>query len=158
MSTDTTILSDLIAILSPALPYLSGISEKAGDGLIHKIGADGWDRAKKVLALLRPKIDKDPEAQEAVQHLLNEPNSQGCKALLRMQLKKMLENDPQLAKEIALLIRSDSGTSKKIATTKVDTINTPGSNNTVQVGTGNISIGQGRDIKIETSATDGSGE
>lgn len=150
--------SALIAFLSPVLPFLSGISEKAADGLMHKMGADGWDRAKKVSALLRPKINNDPEAQEAVQHLINEPNSQGCKASLRMQLKKILKNDPQLAREIALLIGGDSDTPTRIATTKVDTINTPDSNNTVQVGTGNISIGEGRDIKIETSATDGSGE
>ena len=37
----------LIALISPALPFLYNVSEKTADGMIHKMGADTWDRTKK---------------------------------------------------------------------------------------------------------------
>ena len=147
----------LINLISPILLRMPKFSEKAVDGLIHKIGADGWDLSKdlskKAFTLLHPRIDNDPEVKEAVQLFVDEPNSKASKALLGKQLKKILENDESLARELALLIRSDSDMHKTISTIEVDTIKSSGNHNPVQVGTGNISnisIGQGRDITIQT--------
>jgi hypothetical protein len=137
----------LINFLSPALPLLLGVGEKTADGFIHKMGSDGWDLAKKVLALLRPQIDSDPEAQEAVQLFIDEPNGKASRVLLRNKFAEILENNKKLAKKIFYLIESDSDSFTNI---KVDKIRSSGNKKTMKVrGNNNIVIGQGKDINIQ---------
>ena len=147
-------VADLISFVSPALPLLLGVSEKTADGFIHKMGSDAWDRAKKILCLLRPHIEDDPKAQKALQRFIDEPNSKTSQILLGDKFAAILENNKQLAKEIVFLMKSDSNIPKIVSNIKADTIRSSGSRNTIQVGTDNISIGQGRDITIQTSAKD----
>lgn len=132
----------LIALISPALPFLYNVSEKTADGMIHKMGADTWDRVKKILTKLRPYLINNSNAQEAIQIFIDEPNSLSSKVLLRNQLEKILEDNKQLAREIIPLIKIDSDT------IKTNTIKSSGSYNTIQKGDRNISIGKGRDITI----------
>lgn len=147
-------VATLITFLSPVLPFLLGVGEKTADGFIHKMGADAWDRAKKILFLLRPQIDQDPEAKEVVELFIDEPNSKASRILLRKKFTEILKNNKQLAQEIFFLMGSDPDIPKIVSNIKADTIKSSGSRNTIQVGTDNISIGQGRDIKIQTSAKD----
>ena len=132
----------LIALISPALPFLYNVSEKTADGMIHKMGADTWDRTKKILTKLRPYLINNSNAQEAIQIFIDEPNNLSSKVLLRNQLEKILEDNKQLAREIAPLIKRSSNTIETI------TIESSGSYNTIQKGDKNISIGRGRDITI----------
>lgn len=116
----------LLALISPALPVLSNLSEKSADGMIHKMGADTWDRAKKILTKLKPNLINNSDAQEAVQIFIDDPNNLASKFLLRNQFKKILEDNKQLAREIAPLIKIDSDT------IKTNTIETSASYNTIQ--------------------------
>lgn len=44
---------------------------------------------------------------------------------------------------------SNSDRSEILSNIKIDTIRFSGNRNTIQIGTNNISVGQGRDIKIQ---------
>ena len=97
---------------------------------------------KKILTKLRPYLINNSNAQEAIQIFIDEPNNLSSKVLLRNQLEKILEDNKQLAREIAPLIKRSSNTIETI------TIESSGSYNTIQKGDKNISIGRGRDITI----------
>ncbi len=115
------------------------------------MGADAWDRAKKILSLLRPQINDDPKAKEAVELFIDEPNSKASGVLLRNKFTEILERNEQLTKEIVFIMESNPEIPKTGFNIKTNTIKSSGSRNTIQIGTDNISIGQGRDIQIHTS-------
>jgi hypothetical protein len=106
MPIDVALLSSaLTTFLAPLLPYLVKGGEKAAEEVGGKVAEAGMDLAKRIWGKLRPAVESKPAAQEAVQDVAREPDQEDPRAALRLQLKKLLEQDPTLAQELASLLQ-----------------------------------------------------
>lgn len=99
-----TIATTLTAMLTPCLPTLLGVANKLGDGALQKIGEDALERAKQLWGKLSGAIAAKPIAQEAATDLAQAPDDPDLQAAFRVQLKKLLEADPNLKAEIVQLL------------------------------------------------------
>jgi hypothetical protein len=98
---DPKLLADtLTTFLAPAMPFLV----KGGEDLVKqagkKLGEGGLDLAKKLWQKLRPKTEENPVAQKATKEIAAAPDDDDARAMLRLQLRKILEADPSLAAEL----------------------------------------------------------
>ena len=100
----------LTNLLSPILPFLIKGGEEAAKEAGKQFGVDAWEKAKAVWGKLNPKIEAKEAAKEAVEDLARTPEDQDLQTALRVQLKKLLEKDELLAKEILQIINKDSST------------------------------------------------
>ncbi len=103
MNDISQLTSQLAQFLAPFLPYLLKMGEKAAEEAGKKLGAEAWERAKALWGRLRPKVESKPAAREAVEDAAAAPQDEDALAALRLQLKKLLAEDPALATEIARL-------------------------------------------------------
>jgi hypothetical protein len=104
---DLKLLADtLTTFLAPAMPALvSGGGElvkEAGE----KLGKDGPEMLKELWAKLRPKVAEKSSADEAVHDVVKAPEDVDAQAVLRVQLRKILEADSSLAAEIAQILEA----------------------------------------------------
>lgn len=95
-----TLTQALVALLSPLLPFLIKAGEKSVEEIGKKIGESAWNLAKRVWSRLAPKINTNPAAKEAVSDLINNPKDDDYLATFRVQVRKILESNPDLAKEL----------------------------------------------------------
>jgi len=101
---DTAALAqNVVAFLAPFLPYLVKAGEGAAKEAGKKFTGEAWERAQGLWNKLRPKVEEKPAAQEVVQDLAKDPNDRDLQAALRVQLKKLLSEDQDLAQEISAL-------------------------------------------------------
>ncbi len=91
---------DVALFLTPFLPYLLKAGEKAAEEAGKELGGDAWERAKGLWSRLRPQIEAKPSAQEAVTDAAAAPHDEDAQAALRLQLKKLLAESEELAREI----------------------------------------------------------
>lgn len=96
----------LTRFLAPFLPFLLKLGNKAAETAAGKFGEDAWTRAKAVWAKLQPKVEAKAAAQEAVADVAESPEDEDYQTALRVQLKKLLENDAALAAAIAQIMQS----------------------------------------------------
>lgn len=102
METDIALIAkDVAAFLVPALPYLVRAGDKAVEEVGKKIGGEAMDYAKRLWARLRPKAESTQALQAAISDAAAAPEDEDAQAQLRLQLKKLLADDEQLAKELA---------------------------------------------------------
>jgi hypothetical protein len=94
----------LVTYLAPFLPYLVKAGDKAVEEAGKLFGASAWERAKSLWAKLTPKIEAKPAAKEAVQDAANAPEDEDAKAAWRLQVKKLLSEDPVLASDLAKVL------------------------------------------------------
>jgi hypothetical protein len=94
----------LINFLTPFLPSLLNISSKVFDGALEELGADALHKAKSLCATLAPKLTAKPAAQEAVTDLIAAPDNADLQAALRVQLQKLLDQDPTLAETLTAIL------------------------------------------------------
>lgn len=88
------------AALSPFLPYLLKLGDKAAEEAAKKVGGDAWEHAKALWAKIWPKVEATPAAKEAVDDARSMPDDGDAQAALRLQIKKLLARDPELARDI----------------------------------------------------------
>ena len=100
-----TMYEELIKFLAPFLPFLMNAGNKVFDGMNTKAGEDAWDKSKAVWAKLKPKIETKPAALEAAEDVASSPNDKDLQIVLRVQLKKLLEQDQLLAREVAQIMQ-----------------------------------------------------
>jgi len=100
----------LTKFLSPFLPYLLKLGDKAAEEAAKKLGGDAWEKVKAIWAKLHPKVEAKPSAQEALIDVAAAPDDEDALAALRQQLKKLLKEDPALSSEIGRLLASDEQT------------------------------------------------
>lgn len=94
----------LLQILTPALPFLVKVGGKASEGVGQKIGEDVWAKAKAIWSKLSPKVDADPAAKKAVEKVANDLENADRLTAAKLALQDLLEEHPDLAKELAELL------------------------------------------------------
>jgi hypothetical protein len=105
---DHQLPAQLVQLLAPFLPYLVKGVKLAGQEAARKLGEQAgeqaFEQAKALWDKLRPKIEARPAALEAAQDAAAHPDDEDALAALRLQLKKLLAEDPALAQELARLL------------------------------------------------------
>lgn len=96
----------LTKFLSPFLPYLLKLGDKAAEEAAKKLGGDAWEKVKVIWAKLRPQVEAKQSVQEAIIDVAETPDDEDAIAALRQQLKKLLKEDPALSSEIGRLLAS----------------------------------------------------
>lgn len=95
---------ETVTFLAPFLPYLvkagENVAEEAGKKLGEQAGGGAWGAAKALWAKLRPHVEAKSVAQEAVQEVATNPKDEDAQAALRLQLKKIFNEDESLAQEV----------------------------------------------------------
>ena len=97
-------LTTLTALLAPHLPYLLKLGDKATEEVAKKAGGEAWNTAKTLWAKLRPKVEEKPAALEAVKDVAAQPDDEEARIVLRRQLGKLLDQEPELAREITQIM------------------------------------------------------
>ena len=90
--------------LTPYLPSLLKLGEKAGEEIVKKTVDAGWNQAKALWDTLSPKIEAKPGALEAAQDAAAAPEDADAQAALRQQIKKLLAEDAALTREVSGLV------------------------------------------------------
>lgn len=132
-----TLTQALVALLSPLLPFLIKAGEKSVEEIGKKIGESTWNLAKKIWSRLAPKINASPAAKEAVDDLIKNPKDSDYLATFRVQVRKILESDPVLAKELYSQISNINNAARDINIGNIN-INGSVSGGNFVGGTGNV--------------------
>ena len=103
-------ISLLVKFLTPCLPFLLNVGNKAVEGASQKLGEDVWRKATVVWSKLQPKVEGKAATLEAAKDVANDPEDEDLQTALRVQLKKILEGEPTLAAEIAQILSEKSTT------------------------------------------------
>jgi hypothetical protein len=105
-------IATLTAFLSPFLPSLLNLGgkavAKATESASGKFGEAAFSKAQAVWAKLSPKVEAKEAAKEAAIDVANSPEDKDSQAALRVQLKKLLEQDEELFKAIAQILAADA--------------------------------------------------
>jgi hypothetical protein len=97
----------IVKFLAPCLPFLLTMGTKAAEGASGKVGEDVWNSAKAIWAKLWPKVEAKEAAKEAAEDVAKNPDDEDLQVSLRVQLKKILEADTELAEEIAKILQAE---------------------------------------------------
>ncbi|GLZ07199.1 hypothetical protein Acsp03_46650 [Actinomadura sp. NBRC 104412] len=131
-------IAALVSLLAPLLPQLLNLAAGQGDaadGDREGFGRRIWDR-------LRGRVEESPAAHEAVRDLADDPEDEDLRTVLKVQLKKLFNEDPELAREVGRLL--DEARAAGAAGTVT---------NVTASGQGSIAIG--RDVSGSTISTGG---
>lgn len=103
--------TQLTIFLSPFLPFLMKLGQTNTESTSKKFGEPAWHQAQQIWNLLYPKIEAKAAAKEAVMDVVHHPQDEDLQVSLRVQLKKLLTQDPHLAEAIAKILQTDSAAS-----------------------------------------------
>jgi len=106
----------LTAFLAPFLPTLmklggkvfEGAAAKSGETAGTKLTENALKKAGTIWEKLFPKVEAKESAKEAAEDVAQTPDDADAQAALRLQLKKILESDPELAAAIAQIMEEDA--------------------------------------------------
>jgi hypothetical protein len=105
-------ITTLTTFIIPFLPSLSQLGKKAAgkavESVASKFGEAGWKKAQDIWAKLSPKVVVKPAALEAVTDVIDNPKDATYQTVLQVQLKKLLDQDPDLAKAIEQILAAES--------------------------------------------------
>lgn len=133
----------LTTFLAPFLPFLSNLGAKAAEEAAKKFGTDGWEKAKAIWSKLAPKVEEKEEAKVAVEQVIAKPESAARQAVWREELETLLNDNPDLAAELAKIMESAPASSVTNIELQGQNTQTAG-DNAKQIG----QIGQARDITL----------
>ena len=91
------------ALLTAAMPYLQKAGDEASGEAGQQLDRGVWEAAQALWQRLRPKLETRPAAMDAVADLVSDPRDPDLQAALRVQLKKILADDTDLAAALAHL-------------------------------------------------------
>jgi hypothetical protein len=105
MSADPALIAtQTVESLTPFLPLLIKADSHAAEEAGSRLGSDAWESARRIWSRLQPAIDADPRASAAVLELAAAPNDSDLRAQLRIQLRRLVANDEELAVDLNQLI------------------------------------------------------
>ena len=90
----------LTSFLAPFLPYVVQAGQKVAGKAADVIGDEAANYAEKLWERLRPGVESKPAAQEAVEEVAAHPEDEDALGALRIQLRKLLEEDQELAADL----------------------------------------------------------
>lgn len=94
----------LTTYLSPFLPYLVDAGKQAAEAAGKEIAAEALAKAKTLWGKLAAAVRRRPAAAEAAADVARNPDDDDARAALRVQLRKILGDDEELARTIARLL------------------------------------------------------
>jgi hypothetical protein len=126
----TALAAQVAGLLAPAVPVLLG---KVADGVGNEVRKDSLDAAQAIWARIRPRLDAKPATREAVEDIADNPKDADAQAALRVQLRKLLADDPELQAELTQIVREahTQGTSIKVEASGERSVAIGGSNSGV---------------------------
>jgi len=130
----------LTTLLTPFLRMLSKGSLEVAKGTASEIGKDGWQKIKQVWQAIWSKAEQRPSLKEALEDATATPDDPDSQAALRLQLKKLLADDPELVATLTEILSGDvtpARNAKRDVATNVQVI---GDNNTTKT-VGDVSAG-----------------
>ena len=127
----------VVQILTPFLPYLIKVGEGVGTRVAQQMEDKGWDLASKLWGRLGAKVDARPSAREAAADLAAQPADEDAQAVLRVQIKKLLADEPDLQHELEALLKEAA----------------PSGSTTTVTASGERSVAIGRDVRGSTIIT-----
>lgn len=105
----------LTAFISPFLPSLLKLGDKAVDkdteSTAGKFGEVAVKKAQAIWEKLSPKVEAKESAKEAVLDVAKNPDDEDLQVVLRVQIKKLLEQDEELLNLIAEIFQAGDGIS-----------------------------------------------
>lgn len=125
----------LVQLLAPCLPFLLKMGDKAAEKAAEKVGEDTWNKAKAIWEKLHPLLESKDAAKEVIADIVVNPEDEDLRATLRVQLKKILEQDENLAKAIDQILHEAS--EPKSSDTQVKQIATGNQNQLIGNMSGN---------------------
>lgn len=98
-------MAAVTALLAPAAPSLV----EGGAFVAEAVAKTAiGETAKAIWAKVRGPIEKKEAAREAMEDLAKNPDDADAQAVLRKQLGKIFEADPELASEVAAIVQTDN--------------------------------------------------
>ena len=94
-------IAALTAFLAPFLPSLIKAGEKAVEKAADAVSDDAFKYAKALWDKLKPGVEAKPAAKEAAEEVAAHPDDDDALASLRLQLRKLLEQDQGLVDDLA---------------------------------------------------------
>ena len=95
-----TLARDVAEYLVPALPYLTKATDRALEELGKTIGSGAAEYAKSLWDKLHPRVKERRALQEAVNDIAATPSDEVARTTLLYQLKKLLDDDVEFAREL----------------------------------------------------------
>jgi hypothetical protein len=93
-----------VTFITPFLPSLVNLGSKVMDGVLEELGSDAWNKAKLIWVILWPKLKAKPAAEEAIEDLAAAPDNTDLQTVFRVQLQKLLDQDPALVEVLTALL------------------------------------------------------
>jgi hypothetical protein len=96
-------IAALTSFLAPFLPYLVRAGQKVAGKAADTLGDEAAKYAQALWERLKPGVERKPAAQEAVEEVAANPEDEDALGALRIQLRKLLEEDEGLAADLTKL-------------------------------------------------------
>src|SRR5579859_7912608 len=94
----------IVQLLTPFLPIFLKVGEGLGTRTAQQVEDKGWDLATRLWGRLGSRVAARPSAKEAAADLATAPADEDAQAALRVQIRKLLVEEPALARELAALL------------------------------------------------------
>ena len=92
------------AVLAPALPYLLRTGDQLASQAADRLGEHTWNLATRLWERLADAVRGRPAAEEVVQDVAANPQDADARAALVYQVRKLVQEDPELAEALEELI------------------------------------------------------
>ncbi len=111
------IAAEIVKWMAPFLPYLIKGGIEAGKGAAKKLGEkfseETWEKAESLWVKLKPKLETRPAAKEAIQDVEKDPQDEDILAALRVQVRKIIEENSDLA-ELAQSYKKEADSTQQV--------------------------------------------
>ncbi|HCU22389.1 MAG TPA: hypothetical protein DF698_05785 [Candidatus Atribacteria bacterium] len=97
---------DLVILSTTAVTLISAFFSQAGKGFAKKAGEAAWKKTEKLFNYVTLKIKGNMSAEEALSDLKKTPDDLDARAALRVQLRKILSEDNEFAKELEKIVNT----------------------------------------------------
>ena len=98
------IVIESVKALAPALPYLIVAGTEATKEIGKQAGGAAIEAGKKIWHWLQPHADKQPALLDAAKEVAERPDDADAQAALRVQIRKLLQAQPNLVPELGGLV------------------------------------------------------
>ena len=96
---------DVVGFLVPFLPYLIKGAESAAGEIGKEFGRDAVERARMLWKKIQ--AESNQTAGLALAEAARTPNDSDAQAVMRLNIKRLLEEDPSLADEVRKLMKNE---------------------------------------------------